>query len=661
MKKRMMTAALAACLLLSACGSTAKAENVPAGNAQDSAVAVADDSGYIYCVGSVSKVYSTAAVMRLVDAGKVELDAPVTEYIPEFRMADPRYKDITVRMLMNHTSGIMGSSQANGDLYDDNENNRHDHLLEYLSKQRLKADPGKFASYCNDGFGLLELITERVSGMSYTDYVRKNISGTLGLENTGTPIDMYGNAKLVPSVTANNQRMETCYCMAIGDGGIYATAEDTALFGASFFTSAPALLSENAKNAMATRWNDNAYSDGCGLGWDYVNLPSYQARGIRVVGKGGDVSMDHAHLLVAPDEKVSVAVLSNGGGSTQNQMVAEAILDAVLEVNDDTAEDSAAPECTTVTEIPAEYEKYAGWYIVNIMGGGDSLYNVSFPEHKYLHIEETTHRTTTCRDYLLTTDGDFAELAYEIAENGFDTQLAPGYSRLSFEENADGTFLRADGGLAYPGLGALEVHTYAGQKIEENPVSDDVINGYRANEGTSFLLVGEKYSSGNYESAVGQLYVIDKLRGYVFFSGHGMDYILKMTDKNHLDSFKSIPSSSSRDMWDVTAERDGDRITGITVTNGWHLISEEGIPVLDSNVKTVTIADNAAWYTISDTIASNSVTVTRPEHSAVYVYNKFGEVIYTTHNKDAKPQIPMPKGGKVLFLGQNGDSFSISI
>ena len=134
-----------------------------------------------------------------------------------------------------------------------------------------------------------------------------------------------------------------------------------------------------------------------------------------------------------------------------------------------------------------------------------------------------------------------------------------------------------------------------------------------------------------------------------------------MTDKNHLDSFKSIPSSSSRDMWDVTAERDGDRITGITVTNGWHLISEEGIPVLDSNVKTVTIADNAAWYTISDTIASNSVTVTRPEHSAVYVYNKFGEVIYTTHNKDAKPQIPMPKGGKVLFLGQNGDSFSISI
>ena len=105
MKKRMMTAALAACLLLTACGSTAKAENVPAKNTSDTSITAADDSEYIYCVGSVSKVYSTAAVMQLVDEGKVELDAPVTEYIPEFRMADPRYKDITVRMLMDHTSG----------------------------------------------------------------------------------------------------------------------------------------------------------------------------------------------------------------------------------------------------------------------------------------------------------------------------------------------------------------------------------------------------------------------------------------------------------------------------------------------------------------------------------------------------------------------------
>ena len=74
------------------------------------------DTEYVYCVGSVSKIYSTAAVMRLADEGKVMLDAPVTDYIPEFRMVDPRYRDITVRMLMDHTSGLMGSVYAEGQL-----------------------------------------------------------------------------------------------------------------------------------------------------------------------------------------------------------------------------------------------------------------------------------------------------------------------------------------------------------------------------------------------------------------------------------------------------------------------------------------------------------------------------------------------------------------
>ena len=77
------------------------------------------DTEYIYCVGSVSKIYSTAAVMRLAEEGKVVLDAPVTDYIPEFRMDDPRYKDITVRMLMDHTSGLMGSTYSGGYLYED--------------------------------------------------------------------------------------------------------------------------------------------------------------------------------------------------------------------------------------------------------------------------------------------------------------------------------------------------------------------------------------------------------------------------------------------------------------------------------------------------------------------------------------------------------------
>ena len=66
----------------------------------------------MYGVGSVSKVVTTMAVMQLVDAGKVSLDAPVARYIPDFTMESPQYKQITVRMLLNHAAGVPGTNYA---------------------------------------------------------------------------------------------------------------------------------------------------------------------------------------------------------------------------------------------------------------------------------------------------------------------------------------------------------------------------------------------------------------------------------------------------------------------------------------------------------------------------------------------------------------------
>ena len=654
-------AAAIAMTMLTASG-VASAENAAADNSAEVTTDRSGDSEYIYCVASVSKIYVAAAVMQLADEGKVDIDKPVTEYIPGFRMADERYKDITVRMLMNHTSGIMGSTRRNSELYNDNDMYSHDNGLENISVQRLKADPGKFAAYCNDGFELLEMIVENVSGMSYTDYIRQNISGKLGLGMTGTAVDLLGDERIAPSVRADNVRLDTAYGMELGTGGIYSSASDNALFGASFFAGDNTLLSEEAKNEMSTRWTDDEYCDGCGLGWDYAAIPRYAEQGITVSGKGGDLSMDHAYLLTAPEEQISVSVLSCGGSSIYNDLIAQSLMDIALQEKGVTVSDIPEEQCTTVTEIPHEYEKYAGWYIVNVMGMGDTLYNVSFPENRYMHVEETTRRRTTCTDYLLTTDGDFAELAYEVAESGFDTRLAAGYSRLSFEDDADGIYLKMSAGMVYPGLGTFDIKTYAGQKTEENNVNDDVINEFRAIEGKALLLTGDKYSSTNYDSnGVARLYVIDKLKGYVFVSASMGEYILKMTDGDHLVSFKNIPSSSSRDMWDVTLEKDGDGIAALELSNAQRYIIEDRVPVFDSSVKTVTITDDAAWFNISDSIANSAVTVTRPENSAVCVYNQFGEVIYTTHNKDGGAQIPMPKGGKVLFLGESGDSFGISV
>lgn len=660
-----ISAAVMALLMLTGCGRTAEKQTTANSDAEVKTVSAdkTDCGEYIYCVGSVSKIYSTAAVMQLADQGLVELDTPITEYIPDFKMADDRYKDITVRMLMDHTSGLMGSTMVNGYLYDDNDTYNHDHLLENLAVQRLKADPGKYAAYCNDGFEMLELIVENVTGMSCTDYVKENISDKLGVTDTGTPIDMYRNEKLVPSFSASGLPLDTSYCTTIGEGGIYATASDTAKFGAAFFTGDDTIISDNAKKAMSARWGGNEFSDDNGLGWDYAEMLRYKQNGVKVVGKGGDVTMDHAFLMTAPDEKISVAVLSNGGGSTMNELAAQALMDVCLQEKGISIAEEEQPECTIVDDIPDEYKAYEGMYLMNIMGVKDTLCRVTFPENKYLHMEKISSFKTGYTDYVLTADGNFAELAYEVEESGFDKRLvAGGSSRLSFEKNADGKFMKETGGLFYPGLGSIDVMTYTGQMIEENKVSAEVLDDIQALDGKKFLLSSEKYSSSSYEDvSIAQLRVVNVLRGYVFLTSNGADYLLRIADSKHLVSPNHIPSSASRDLIDITLDTDKNGRLTINTSFGTEYILAENISEFDASVKSVEITDNAAWYSISDSIANTPVTVTRPENSAVIVFNKFDEPLYSSHVKDAGNVIPMPKGGKVLFLGEPGCRFGIAV
>jgi CubicO group peptidase (beta-lactamase class C family) len=93
--------------------------------------------GKMYGIGSVSKVFAAAAVMKLVDEGALNLDAPVATYIPDFAMADARCLQITPRMLLNHSSGLMGMTGKNMLLQGDSDTYHHDHFLEVLKTQSL--------------------------------------------------------------------------------------------------------------------------------------------------------------------------------------------------------------------------------------------------------------------------------------------------------------------------------------------------------------------------------------------------------------------------------------------------------------------------------------------------------------------------------------------
>ncbi|MEG0579849.1 MAG: serine hydrolase domain-containing protein, partial [Niameybacter sp.] len=260
------------------------------------------DAQTMYGIGSTSKMFTTAAIMKLVEEGKVDLDQPVTTYIPEFEMKDERYKQITVRMLLNHSSGLMGSSFNDAFLFEDADTKAHDQLLALLKEQRLKADPGAYSVYCNDGFTLAEIVVERVSGIDFTTFIHTSFTEPLGLNNTKTPQDTFDQLQLAKTYNPMNQQEVLADSVnVIGTGGIYSTAEELCKFAELFMRGNEKSLTLETQVAMENfeasqgMWPESGdNSVAYGLGWDSMQVYPFNEYDIKALVKGGDTQLYHA-------------------------------------------------------------------------------------------------------------------------------------------------------------------------------------------------------------------------------------------------------------------------------------------------------------------------------------------------------------------------------
>ena len=153
----------------------------------------ADDSGRPvtprtpFIIGSLSKSFTAMAIMQLVEAGKVELDAPVQRYLPWFRVADEdASRAITVRHLLNQTSGLSTktgrSFQGNGDTSDA----ALERTVRKLRTVELTAPVGKKHQYSTINYSVLGLIVQAVSGRSYESYVQTKILDPLQMRDSFT-------------------------------------------------------------------------------------------------------------------------------------------------------------------------------------------------------------------------------------------------------------------------------------------------------------------------------------------------------------------------------------------------------------------------------------------------------------------------------------------
>jgi CubicO group peptidase (beta-lactamase class C family) len=291
----------------------------------------------MYSICSVSKMVATIAVMKLVDQKRVSLDAPLTDYIKSFSMLSPEYAQITVRMLLNHSSGFPGADYRNAATYSPLPFSYSAQVLETLKTQRLKHSPGYLSVYCNEGFTLVDQLVPAVTGKSYVQFVQDEIFTPLGMNHSRFPLDYFPYGSFAKR-HGGNTPLPQLFVNDFASGGLYSTPTDMAkiammLIGGGKLGNVR-ILSEASVTAMGVdqtvatfnpvKSNEWSY----GLGWDTVRQPGLDA--VWVIGwlKTGDYQGLGTVIAVAPAEKLAVIVMGASGtfSSGSATIVAERIL-----------------------------------------------------------------------------------------------------------------------------------------------------------------------------------------------------------------------------------------------------------------------------------------------------------------------------------------------
>src|SRR5262245_37446718 len=156
---------------------------------RDSAMKIPATAETVYRVGSVSKLFTDVAVMQLVEEGKLDLDAPVAKYVPDFK---PAYKEgqkpITLRMLMAHRSGLVREAPV-GNYFDPTEPSLEKSVLS-LNGIELVYLPGERTKYSNAAIGLVGLTLQKSQNEKYETYVQRRVLDVLGMKSSSfTPTE----------------------------------------------------------------------------------------------------------------------------------------------------------------------------------------------------------------------------------------------------------------------------------------------------------------------------------------------------------------------------------------------------------------------------------------------------------------------------------------
>ena len=319
----------------------------------------------IFQSGSVGKQFTSAAIMMLVEEGKIGLDDSIVKYFPN---APPSWQAVRVKNLLSHTSGLSEYETDEragpaGPFYirlDFTE----DELVNKVEALPIEFKPGDKWDYRNTNYLLLGVIIHKVTGSFYADYLRQRIFNPLGMSSTR----LISEADIVPNRSSGyetkgdkiqNQSWVSPTFNSTADGALYFNVLDLAKWDAALYGTK--LLKQSS---LDQSWTVFLLNDGkpnnsnYGFAWEITSV-----NGHKQIDHGGAWQGFRCHLLRYPDDGMTVAVLANSDSASPEQFahVIASIVDPVLEL----------PKLVAIEDKEPESARRLGVLLDQIVAGKD--------------------------------------------------------------------------------------------------------------------------------------------------------------------------------------------------------------------------------------------------------------------------------------------------
>ncbi len=304
----------------------------------DSAARIPATAGTVYRVGSVSKLFTDIAIMRLVEQGKLNLDAPIQRYLPDFHPTNPFGGEITIRELTSHRAGLTREPPV-GNYFDDTSPSLA-RTVASLNGTSLAYKPGTHTKYSNAGIAVLGYALERTQHESFYPYLKRALLDSMGLDHSAfQPLpgirDRLAKAYMW---TLDGRRFEApTFQLGMGPcGSMYSTVLDLGRFLEILFDggTTPEGRRVLARSTLDSMWTPQFAPAGATTGYG-IGFGIGRLAGHRTIGHDGAIYGFATAVLALPDDSLGVVVTATlDGVNAVTDHIARSALEMMLATRD---------------------------------------------------------------------------------------------------------------------------------------------------------------------------------------------------------------------------------------------------------------------------------------------------------------------------------------